>query len=70
MSNLVFDIESDGLLDTVNKVWMIVTNDTSTGEELIFTDYDPQYPSLEQGLLTRCYYHKSLIMIDLMESIL
>lgn len=50
MSNLVFDIESDGLLDTVSKVWMIVTNDTSTGEELIFTDYDPQYPSLEQGL--------------------
>ena len=50
MSNLVFDIESDGLLDTVSKVWMIVTNDTVTGEELIFTDYDPQYPSLEQGL--------------------
>jgi len=50
MSNLVFDIESDGLLDTISKVWMLVIRDVKTGEEKIFTDYDKNYPNLKAGI--------------------
>lgn len=37
---LVFDIESDGLLDTITKVHCINIIDTATGDELRFTDHE------------------------------
>lgn len=37
MSRLIFDIEADGLLDTVSQVWCIVTLDIDTQEMLSYT---------------------------------
>jgi DNA polymerase I len=50
MSKYVFDIESDGLLDTISKVWMIVAIDITTKEKHIFTDYNKKYKSIKDGL--------------------
>jgi DNA polymerase-1 len=34
---LVYDLETDGLLDTVSRIWCIGTKDIDTGEERLFT---------------------------------
>jgi len=36
---LVFDIESNGLLPTISKVWMVIARDLQTDQEYIFCDY-------------------------------
>ena len=46
----VFDIETDGLLDTVSKIYLLTIEDTDTGELLEFSDYDESLPSLDAGL--------------------
>lgn len=47
---LVFDIEADGLQPNVSKVWCLVAINPDTNEQFIYSDYDPDYPSLEEGL--------------------
>ena len=42
---LTFDIETDGLDYT--KIWLVVARDLSTGDEYVFSDYDPMYPDLD-----------------------
>jgi DNA polymerase I len=46
----IFDIETDGLYPDVSKVWCLVTLDTDTNEVKSFSDYDPDLPSLQEGL--------------------
>ena len=46
----VFDIESNGLMPHVDKVWMILTEDTVTGEQKQYSDDDPDLPPLSEGL--------------------
>lgn len=48
--NLVFDIESDGLLNTIENIWMIVAIDVDTAEEFIFTNNEDEYPNINAGL--------------------
>jgi DNA polymerase-1 len=45
MSRLVYDLETDGLLDTVTRIWCIGTKDIDTGEERLFTPME-----IEEGL--------------------
>jgi len=47
---LVFDIETDGLQPHVSKIWCLVAISPDTGEKFIFSDYDSDYPSLQEGL--------------------
>ena len=47
---LVFDIETNGLLDKLDKVWMIHTYDLDTGIEKTFCDDDPESESTKTGL--------------------
>ncbi len=37
---LVYDIETNGLLDTVNTIWLAVVKDIDTNEVFTFSDYD------------------------------
>ena len=46
---LVWDIEADGLLPEITTIWMLVCRDADTDEEFIFTDYNDDYPDLEEG---------------------
>ena len=43
---LIFDIETDGLDHT--KIWLVTAVELTTGEEFIFTDYEDQYPNLNE----------------------
>ena len=46
--SLVFDIESDGLLDEVTKIWLIAAINVKTQESVVFSDYsDKCRPLLE-----------------------
>jgi DNA polymerase-1 len=45
----VFDIEADGLLDTVSQIWMLAATDVDSGEKFFFTDHNDDHPSLEEG---------------------
>jgi DNA polymerase-1 len=47
---LVFDIETDGLWPEVSKVYVLCTEDTDTGEQLQYSDYDSDLPPLQEGL--------------------
>ena len=47
---LVFDIESNGLLDTCNTIWCLVAQDVDTKETYSYSDYDDDLPSLQEGL--------------------
>lgn len=38
MREVVFDIEANGLLDTVSQVWVIAAQDVKTNEKYVFTD--------------------------------
>lgn len=48
---LVFDIETNGLMPEVNTVWLIMTEDTITGEARQYSDHDPDLPPLSEGLM-------------------
>ena len=47
---LVFDIETDGLLDSATTIWCLVTQDIDTGEVYAYSDYDGDLPPLCDGL--------------------
>jgi DNA polymerase-1 len=47
---LVWDIEGNGLLPELTDIWMLVCRDADTDEEFIFTDYNEEYPDLQEGL--------------------
>ena len=47
---LIYDIESDGLLNEITKIWCIGICDVATGDVQTYTDHDPGYPSLREGL--------------------
>jgi DNA polymerase-1 len=46
----VFDIETDGLWPEVSKIWCLVITDTETLESTRYSDYDPEYENLDEGL--------------------
>lgn len=45
-----FDIETDGLLHELTRIWVLCIGDPETGQVTRYTDYDPDYPSLAEGL--------------------
>jgi len=47
---MIFDIETDGLHPGVSVVWILTCQDTKTNEVFEFSDYDPDLPSLQEGL--------------------
>ena len=46
---LVFDIESNGLLDEITTIWCLVCQDVDTKEIYSFSDHDENLPSLAEG---------------------
>jgi DNA polymerase-1 len=44
--NWVFDIEGDGLLNSVTKIWVLVAIDVDSLDTFVFSDYDDKYPDL------------------------
>ena len=46
----IWDIETDGLIPDVSVVWCLGVTDIETGEQELFTNYDPSKRSLEDGL--------------------
>jgi len=47
---LVFDIETNGFQPDVSMIWCMVCINPDTEEQFIFSDYDSDYPSLQEGL--------------------
>jgi len=47
---LCVDIETNGLMPHVNKIWCMVAINSDTGEVHSFSDYDEKLPSLRDGL--------------------
>ena len=47
---LVFDIESNGLLESISTIWCLVIQDADTGTQWSFSDYDNDLPSLADGI--------------------
>jgi DNA polymerase I len=43
--DIVFDLESDGLLQQATRIWLIVTQSISTDEKVIFCDLPGNFPS-------------------------
>lgn len=50
MRDVIFDIETDGLLDDLTVCHSLVLRDVETNEVLSCTDASPEYPSIEEGL--------------------
>jgi DNA polymerase-1 len=48
-TTLVYDLETDGLLDTVSRIWTLVIGDPKSGEIVAYAD-QPGYPPLADGL--------------------
>jgi len=47
---LAFDIETDGLLRELTRIWVLCIGDLDTQEVARYTDYDPNYPSVAEGV--------------------
>lgn len=47
---LVWDIEGNGLLDTLTDTWCLVTKDIETNSILKFSDYDKALPNMDYGI--------------------
>ena len=50
MKNVVWDIETDGLLDALTVVHSLVLRDLDTNEVMSCTNADAKYPSIQDGL--------------------
>ena len=50
MTTLVYDIETDGLLDSFSKIWCLGIADASDGVVTTYTDFDDYRPSLREGV--------------------
>lgn len=47
---LVWDLETDGLLKELTRIWVMSIGNVRTGEVITYTDHDPLYPSLMDGV--------------------
>jgi DNA polymerase I-like protein with 3'-5' exonuclease and polymerase domains len=47
---LCVDIETNGFIPDVNKIWCLVAVDSDNGNVYSFSDYDDELPSLSEGL--------------------
>ncbi len=47
---LIFDLETNGFIPAVNKIWMLVMQDIDTEEVFSYSDYDNDLPPLQEGL--------------------
>ena len=45
---IIYDIETNGLLDTVSNIWIAVTKNIETNEIITFSDYDPDSKPLNE----------------------
>ena len=45
---LIVDIETNGLLDTVDTIWLAVVKDIDTNEVFTFSDYDAESKPLNE----------------------
>lgn len=50
MTTLVFDIETDDLLPSLSKLWLIVIGDPATGEVVAYSDHDPDLQPISQAV--------------------
>lgn len=50
MTRLAFDIETDGLLRELTRIWVLAIGDLDTKEVITYTDHDPEYPSIAEGI--------------------
>lgn len=50
MKRLAFDIETDGLLRELTRIWVLAIGDLDTKEIITYTDHDPRHPSLAEGI--------------------
>lgn len=48
--NLIYDLETDGLLDSVTTIWCIVAIDLATQEVYSYSDHDDELPSIAEGI--------------------
>ena len=48
---LIWDIEANGFLQTVDTLWMSVFIDVDTQQEYVFTDHDDRYPNVSESFV-------------------
>jgi hypothetical protein len=49
-TKLIFDIETDGLIPEVSKIWCLVYQNVETKAIHAYSYYDDELPSLAKGL--------------------
>lgn len=49
ISKALWDVETDGLLPDLGKIWCLTIVDLETKTQELFTDYDPKYRSLDDA---------------------
>ena len=47
---LVYDIETDGLLNECTKIWCLVAHNTETGTTYCYSDHDDSLPPISDGV--------------------
>jgi DNA polymerase-1 len=68
--NIVFDLETDGLLHQATVIWLLVAKDLQTGEQVVFSDYDKtalplkELPNFLDSCRTLAGHH--ILMYDLL----
>ncbi len=57
---IIYDIETNGLIDTVSNIWIAVTKNIETNEIITFSDYDPDSKPLNELIP---YLNKAEVLI-------
>jgi DNA polymerase-1 len=47
---LAWDLETDGLLKELTRIWVLAIGEVGSDEITTYTDHDPNYPSLAEGV--------------------
>ncbi|MDR6455511.1 DNA polymerase [Variovorax paradoxus] len=48
--DLVWDLETNGLLMELDRIWVMSIGNVRTGDVVTYTDHDPRFPSLADGV--------------------
>ena len=57
---IIYDIETNGLVDTVDTIWLVVTKNIETNEIITFSDYDGDSKPLNELIP---YLNKATVLI-------
>lgn len=50
MKTLIYDLETNGFLEQLDRIWLLIIGDPETGKVVAYSDFDPDLEPLDKGI--------------------